>query len=75
MQRNPVEGDDEALQTLERFKGKIFKICLDLLKHKDEDKFYTVNHGDCWNNNMLLKKDPKSSRNFDQIFIDFQVLR
>lgn len=68
-----MEGGDEASQTLMGFAGKTFELAMDILKNRPEDKFYTVNHGDCWNNNMLFKKDPETGKIEDHLFIDMQV--
>jgi len=42
--------------------------------YKEQDnKLVVLNHGDCWNNNMLFQKDPASGKATKHIFVDLQV--
>jgi len=71
----PVEGSDEAIETLTGFLGKTYALVKDVLKIAPEDKIRVLNHGDCWNNNMLFKVDPVTGKVNDHIFVDLQITR
>lgn len=60
------------MQTLIGYIGKAYPMVSTLLKSRT-DKFQVLNHGDCWNNNMLFKFDPETRKITDHIFVDLQV--
>jgi len=71
----PVDGGDEAIETLTGFLGKTYAWVKGVLKTAPDDKVHVLNHGDCWNNNMLFKLDPATGKVNDHIFLDLQITR
>jgi len=45
----------------------------ELVTSSEAQPLLVLNHGDCWNNNLLFKKHPKTGQVYDQIFVDLQV--
>jgi hypothetical protein len=68
-----VEGADYGIEKLVSYLGKISPMVRDLYFGTPEDTFQSINHGDCWNNNMLFKKDLATGKVNDHIFVDLQV--
>ena len=61
-----------AIKSLNRFKGKIFDIMSEIVKPKEP--WSVINHGDCWNNNILFKY--KESGSVEKMcLLDLQVSR
>jgi len=81
LQQNHVAGADIAIEQLSEFldddagHGRLKQLVLDLLKPEVQGKVQVVNHGDCWNNNMLFKLNPENGEPKDNILLDFQVTR
>jgi hypothetical protein len=73
MQNNPVEGQEETLIQLRKMHGNAFQLAMDSIAFKPEEKIICLNHGDCWNNNMLFKLDSSNGKIMEHIFVDFQV--
>lgn len=63
-----VEYAERVLKFRESFKGKVIESF-----KEDESKFYTVNHGDCWLNNMMFQYDADGSPKCVK-FVDFQLI-
>jgi len=72
---HPVEGDADAIQSLAGLIGKTYPIVQQILKGQSSNKMNVLNHGDCWNNNMLFKLDPETGKVSDHIFVDLQITR
>jgi len=62
-----IEGALETYEKLKKFEGKWFDV---LIESMTSDRiFNVVNHGDCWNNNMMFHHDGDKKR---VVFLDFQ---
>ncbi|OXA51215.1 uncharacterized protein LOC110853285 [Folsomia candida] len=58
--------------------GHTFTGVMKCLAVSPEDKVVLVNHGDCWNNNMLFKIDTNSDGKMvikEHMFVDLQITR
>jgi len=71
-----LEGQKETVKNLEAAMGKMYPEAEALFKSNlGSDGFVVLNHGDCWNNNMLFKLDPETGNIMEHIFVDFQITR
>jgi len=81
LQQNQVHGADSAVEQLSEFlddgvgHGRLKQLILSLLQPDVQGKVQVVNHGDCWNNNMLFKINPENGEPKDNVLLDFQVTR
>ena len=65
-----MEGSNELLGKLEKYKGKLFSTVIEAIKI--ESLIPVVNHGDCWNNNMMFSSG-NDGEDLKVIFYDMQV--
>lgn len=71
-----LEGKTETVGYLSSLIGHIYPEVNELLKSNHRASgFVALNHGDCWNNNMLFKLDPVTKKVTKHIFVDFQITR
>jgi len=73
LQSNSINGGQETIEKLKTLVGKTYDNAAKCMSVNSDDKIYALNHGDCWNNNMLFKLDPSSREILDHMFIDLQV--
>ncbi|OXA50931.1 uncharacterized protein LOC110853581 [Folsomia candida] len=69
---------EETTTKLAAMIGQTFTGVLKCLAVSPEDKVVLVNHGDCWNNNMLFKVDTDSDGKKlikEHMFVDLQLTR
>jgi len=72
MQGDEFADADYTLKALASYIGQVgpqIKKCY----KGDDSKLVVLNHGDCWNNNMLFQKDPGTGKATKHIFVDLQV--
>ena len=65
-----MKGSNELLAKLEKYKGKLFSTIIEVIK--PESLIPAVNHGDCWNNNMMFYSG-NDGEELKVIFYDLQA--
>ena len=65
-----MEGSNELLAKLEKYQGKWFSSVIEAIK--PESLIPVVNHGDCWNNNMMFASG-NDGEDLKVVFYDMQV--
>jgi len=77
LQKYPeLEGQQETIEKLGGMMGKMFPELETILRSNlGSNGFVVLNHGDCWNNNMLFKLDSETGKITEHIFVDFQITR
>ncbi|CAL8123643.1 unnamed protein product [Orchesella dallaii] len=75
LEKNNVEGKDEAVEKLKSHLGNPFSLMQDVLKYNPEDeRLLVLNHGDYWNNNSLFLKDSANDKAIGHVAIDLQMV-
>lgn len=64
-----MEGSNEGLQFLGKYKGKLFSELCDLVESRNEDVLTSLNFGDITNDNVFVKRDEEKQRYTAAVFI------
>jgi len=75
LQGDSFVGADATIDKLSGYRPDATSLMLKLYQGEPDDTYVSLNHGDCWNNNMLFKKDPQSGKVTEHIFVDLQITR
>ncbi|CAL8097883.1 unnamed protein product [Orchesella dallaii] len=75
LEKNPGDGVEETIQSLEGMKGKTFDMVLESLEADPNDILQVLNHGDYYNNNMMFLKNQETNEIIGHKALDFQLTR
>jgi len=74
MERDSFPDAVSTMNALSKYVGKVGQKMYKCYKGDENNKLLVLNHGDCWNNNMMFKMDPETGKVSEHIFVDLQVL-
>jgi len=67
-----VDGGADTITKLSGYLGNTWGTIETALSLTPKDPLFALNHGDCWNNNMMFKMGPNKDIQ-SHILVDFQV--
>jgi len=73
LQGNEFPDADDTVKALTSYVGKVGSGIKKCYTRDENSKLVVLNHGDCWNNNMMFKRDPETGKVTNHIFVDLQV--
>jgi len=73
MHINSLKEANSTIEKLQNYLPESAYILQELYKEGPHGSFVSLNHGDCWNNNMMFKINGESGKITDHIFVDLQV--
>ncbi|XP_026462580.1 uncharacterized protein LOC113364307 [Ctenocephalides felis] len=73
--QNTLDEDDKCRQKLEQFRH-LSTLGTELVKGANAEPYAVINHGDCWNNNVLFRYIEGNSRKpYEVRLLDWQISR
>jgi len=75
MERETFPEAQNTIKALESYIVKVGPLIKRCCKGdpNNTQKLLVLNHGDCWNNNMMFQKDSGTGKVTKHIFVDLQV--